>query len=310
MTTAAPPPPLGSATYANFATARRAWADDLIRALLAGDRALVGADDEKRRANGIRQIAAPLAALDLREEADADTPTLFGHFAVFNRWTLIDSWFEGRFMERIAPGALKKTMRESRPSMRVLFNHGSDPEVGDKPIAQITDLREDGTGAYYEASLFPGIPPLVMDGLRAGQYGASFRFKVVREEFSEDPGVSEDNPTGMPERTIKEASVPEFGPVTFPAYPEASAQVRSLTDSFVLARFVGQDPDRLATLVTALRAADESQETAPPEESAAGDGTDPEEGRTQETAPAPGSQPTPPRSYLTRPKENQPWRLP
>ena len=62
-----------------------------------------------------------------------DGPILFGHFARFNEWTEIDSWFEGNFMERIAPGAFKKTLREL--NQRVLLEHGQDPQLGNKPIA-------------------------------------------------------------------------------------------------------------------------------------------------------------------------------
>jgi len=38
------------------------------------------------------------------------------------------------------------------------------------------------------------------------------------------------NPDAIPERTILQTQVFEFGPVTFPAYEGASAGVRSLTD--------------------------------------------------------------------------------
>jgi HK97 family phage prohead protease len=172
---------------------------------------------------------------------------LFGHFARFNEWTEIRSHWEGDFMERFVPGAFKKTIRESRDRMRVLFQHGQDPEVGDKPIAAISDLREDDEGAYYEASLFDGLPALVMDGLRESQYGASFRFGVLREEIVEDPGPSDYNPHGLPERTVKEARVQEFGPVTFPAYAGATAGVRSVTDDFILSCF-RSSPDQLRAM--------------------------------------------------------------
>jgi hypothetical protein len=66
--------------------------------------------------------------------------------------------WEGNFMERFVPGAFKKTLRESRDKLRVLFQHGQDPEIGDKPIASINDVREDDEGAVYEASLFDGLP--------------------------------------------------------------------------------------------------------------------------------------------------------
>ena len=113
-------------------------------------------------------------------------------------------------------------------------------------------MREDDVGAYYETRLFDGIPPLVMDGLRAGAYGASFRFRVMREEIVEPKEASEDNPGRLPERTIKEAKVMEFGPVTFPAYAGATAGVRSLTDILMLDRFLA-DPDQLGRLIAGTR---------------------------------------------------------
>ena len=188
---------------------------------------------------------------ELREEDD-EGRTLFGHFAVFNRWTEINSFFEGHFMERIAPGAFRKTFRENRDRIKALFQHGADPQVGDKPIGRIEELREDGDeGAYYEVSLYDGLPDLVMDGLRDGQYGASFRFQVMRADEVEEPEPAEHNPRGLPERTIRELRLFEFGPVTFPAYTEATAGVRSLTDHLAF-----QEIERQPELVRSLLSLD------------------------------------------------------
>jgi HK97 family phage prohead protease len=212
-------------------------------------------------------IRAVMPGVELRSAEDGgDGKTLYGHFARFNEWTEINSVWEGRFMERFAPGSFKKTIRETRDRMRVLFQHGQDPEIGDKVIASINDLREDDEGAYYEARLFDGLSPLVLDGLRADQYGASFRFSSLREHVDQKPGESEYNPLGLPERTVKEARVPEFGPVTFPAYEGASAGVRSLTDEFLM-RCFQRDPVRLREMfdrATELRADEpETQDDAP-----------------------------------------------
>ena len=68
-----------------------------------------------------------------------------------------------------------------------------------------------------------------MPGLRAGAYGASFRFKTVRDSIDQAPRVSDYNPLGLPERTIREAQVFEFGPVTFGAYQGATAGARART---------------------------------------------------------------------------------
>lgn len=189
-------------------------------------------------------------ALELREATDDDQPDgppiLYGHFARFNEWTEIDSWFEGRFLERIAPGSFRKTMREGQP--KVLFNHGRDTTMGGQILGDIEVMREDDEGAYYEVRLFDGLPELLLEGLRSGLYGASFRFRVLREELVQEPKRSDHNPQGLPERTIKEVELHEFGPVTFPAYATATAGVRSITDHIIFDR-LARDEDALRQLI-------------------------------------------------------------
>jgi len=160
----------------------------------------------------------------------ADTPAgpiMFGHFAVFDT-TEINSQYDGRFLETFAPGAFERTLAERTP--KVLFQHGRDPQIGDKPLGRATVVREDTEGGFFEVALFPSVPGLLVDGLRDGAYGASFRFSTVREDVIERPGVSPANPDGIPERTIREARVMEFGPVTWPAYEGATAGIRSLAE--------------------------------------------------------------------------------
>jgi HK97 family phage prohead protease len=200
--------------------------------------------------NGQAVIRAYRPGVALRAASDGEMPTLYGHFAVFNRWTEIDSWFEGNFLERIAPGAFKKTFREQTP--KVLFQHGMDPQIGDKPLGSIESLAEDVTGAAYEVRLLDtAYNRDLIPGLEADLYGASFRFKVMREETVEEPKPSAENPGGLPERTIKEAQVFEFGPVTFPAYTDATAGVRSLTDRFLF-DVLERDPRRAQELLRSL----------------------------------------------------------
>ena len=171
-------------------------------------------------------------------------------FAVTNEWTEINSMWEGRFMERNAPGAFRKTIRENRERMRVTFNHGGDPSIGDKVLGPISDLREEEDGSpVAEVPLFDtSYNRDLLPGLEADQYGASYRFQVMREEWVDSPEPSDYNPEGLPERTVKEARVLEFGPVTYPAYAGASAGVRSLTDEYMVGRFVSE-PARLRELI-------------------------------------------------------------
>lgn len=187
---------------------------------------------------------------------------LAGHFAVFNRWTEIDSFWEGRFLERISPGAFTKTIKENQANMRVLFNHGKDPSVGMKILGPIRNLDQDEEGAAYEVVLSDtSFNRDLLPGLRANQYGASFRFQVIREEVNEEPERSKENPDGIPERTITECRVSEFGPVTFPAYADATAGIRSLNGEYGRFRSpkwfkeVANDEQRFAEMAVELDAA-------------------------------------------------------
>lgn len=160
--------------------------------------------------------------------------TLFGHFAVFDRWTEIDSWYEGRFMERLKRGAFKRTFKERASQIRVLYEHGRDPSVGNKPLAVPEIMREDAEGAYGEGELFEAsyVDDLI-PALRSGQMGQSFRFRVVGESWAEPKKASDHNPNMLPERTITDVDLYEWGPCPFPAYADASAGVRSGTDPFL-----------------------------------------------------------------------------
>ena len=154
---------------------------------------------------------------------------MVGRFCTYDVWTEINSRAEGHFLERFAPGSLANTL--SDPGIRALFQHGFDPQIGDKPLGPIRSLEEREDGVHYEVDLIDA--SYVRDvaaGLRAGLYGSSFRFGTVREDRVRSPRRSEHNPLGLPEVTVREAFVREFGPVTFPAYKESTAGMRSVTD--------------------------------------------------------------------------------
>lgn len=170
--------------------------------------------------------------------ADGDSGrTLDVTFARFNVWNEIQSYWEGNFLERLTPGAFTSTFEDRRDRIRCLFNHGRDPAIGNKPLGQVTDLRETSDGPHGTVDLFDrDYVDDVLAGLRCDPpvYGASYRFGVVEESWNDEPGVSEHNPKGIPERTIQRVNVAEFGPVTFPA-DEGTQEligVRSLSDHF------------------------------------------------------------------------------
>jgi len=155
-------------------------------------------------------------------------------FSPVNEWTEIRSAYEGNFMERFAPGSWKKTIAERASQVRSLFQHGMDPQIGDKPLGPIHRLEENENGGYGEVALLDtsynrDLLPALKDGL----YGSSHRFEVMREK-RDQPGRSDYNPDGIEERTIIEARLREFGPVTWGAYEGATAGMRSMTDEFLL----------------------------------------------------------------------------
>ncbi len=202
-------------------------------------------------------VRAQPGDFELRGQPDGTSmPTMVGHFAVFDQWTEIHSMFEGHFLERLMPGSFKQSigqLKANPASVRVTFQHGQDPQLGDKVLGPIEVLEEDERGARYEVPLLDtSYNRDLVPGLQAGLYGSSFRFQVTKEDFQRHPERSATNPEQLPERTIREVRLHEFGPVTYPAYAGATAGVRSLTDHFTLARFL-QEPDRLAELLEAMR---------------------------------------------------------
>jgi HK97 family phage prohead protease len=196
----------------------------------------------------VRTLRADPAADAADDQAVAAMPTMEVRFSPFGTWYEINSWWEGRFLERTVKGAFKKTISENGQNVRCLYDHGYDYQIGNKVLGAIDDLREDSDSAV-------GVVPLfdthycreLLPGLEAGVYGSSFRFRVIQESWNEEPGKSEYNPDALPERTITEVRLFEFGPVTFPANPDATAGVRSLTDSFY-ERLAARDPQRVDEL--------------------------------------------------------------
>ena len=157
------------------------------------------------------------------EPGDGRIGTLVGYAALFNTDTVIDSW-EGRFVERIAPRAFARTLEQRGDKIKVLFNHGFDPSVGDKPLGKPEVMREDKRGLWVEVPIDDtSYGRDIVASLRSGALdGQSFRFSVKAEKWDEPTDAK-----SIPIRTIREVELYEFGPVTFPAYEATSAGIRS-----------------------------------------------------------------------------------
>lgn len=219
------------------------------------------------RIKGLPIVRSGLA-MPFRAEGDPEPGTasedglgeLVVRFSPFNTWYEINSFWEGRFLERTIPGAFKKTASDAKRgdgtfSTKVLYNHGMDFNIGDKMLTvptRFAEMNEDGYhGPELAGNLFDTTYNRdLLPGLQANAYGSSFMFEVVREEWNNEPDPADHNPEGLPERSISEVRTFEAGPVTFPASPTATAGMRSRggTDSW-MERVAVRNPSRYEDLV-------------------------------------------------------------
>jgi len=162
-------------------------------------------------------------------QPDDAAGVLHGYAARFDQWVEVDRWPEGHFLQRFARGCFRKTIAESANRMRVNFQHGRGQQLGDKALGATAELEllEDDRGLRYEVPLDATEEnQRLAKALRAGLYGSSVSFSAVAEDFVVRPRRSAYNPKGLPELTVLEARLPDFGPVASPVDPTTTAGIR------------------------------------------------------------------------------------
>lgn len=241
---------------------------------------------------------APFSLVRAADDGEpGDGLTMDGWGAVFNQLTIIDS-YEGRFKEQIAPGAMKRSFRETPPIIQ--FDHGRHPLIGSIPIASLRSVTEDvhpefapHGGAHIIGRVFDNwLMEPVRDAMASDPPaidGMSFRFSVVREQWQYPDGkVIRDDDELMAElrkswyndvpedelliRTLKELRVPEMGPVVWPAYTQTSVGMRSKVID--LGRLIDGDPEQrklFARAAFALDAAESEEQDDTAQRDAAAD---------------------------------------
>ena len=154
--------------------------------------------------------------VELREEGDP-LPAI-GYASVFDSL----SQNLGGFVERVAPGAFRSTLNQA--DVRALFNHEPDHLLGRSGNGTLR-LSEDERGLRYEGDLpATTLGRDVAELLRRGDlYGSSFGFRTISDSWSETND-------GYPLRTLNEVALRDVGPVSFNAYLDASASLRSLAE--------------------------------------------------------------------------------
>lgn len=156
--------------------------------------------------------------LQVRAVSDEDRgPLIWGMGIVYSSPSLD----LGGFREFVAPGAAKRSLR-AKDDIRAYFNHDPSKPLGSR-VAGNLKLTDSAEGLAYEIE-----PPDttyaadLMAAMKAGLVrGSSFSFAVRKDKWESDEA-------GVQTRTLLEIDLFEIGPVTQPAYPDSTAQVRSL----------------------------------------------------------------------------------
>ena len=153
--------------------------------------------------------------LALRVEEIEGVRRIVGHAAVFN----VLSEDLGGFRETIAPGAFRRAIAED--DVRALVNHDPTLILGRNRAGTLV-LEEDATGLAVRIA--PPETNLARDLLASMARGdisqMSFGF-ATRED-------SWETVDGLAVRTLRAVRLFDVSVVTFPAYPQTDAAVRSL----------------------------------------------------------------------------------
>lgn len=156
--------------------------------------------------------------LEVRKNGDGP-PKLTGYAAKFDVWS--DDL--GGFRERLAPGAFSKVLK-TNPDVRALVNHEGIPFA--RSSNGTLSLSEDETGLRIEAEVPASFDQLVEALDRGNLDQMSFAFRV------EKGGALWDLDADPAERTVNEVSeLYDVSVVTFPAYPQTEAALRSLEEA-------------------------------------------------------------------------------
>jgi hypothetical protein len=161
-----------------------------------------------------------IAYSNLEMRAEGDGNTLVGYASVF------DSPSEPMpFVEYVRRGAFSKTINDGA-DVRLLVDHEGVPLARTKSGTLV--LEEDERGLRVEADLDPSNPDAarIISAMKRGDLSQmSFAFRTIKDSYNSDRSV----------RELKEVQLFDVSVVTFPAYEETVAELRSRNESVTIA---------------------------------------------------------------------------
>ena len=186
-----------------------------------GGRGAVWGDTERRYTPG---------AMELR--ATADGQRIGGYGAVFGKL----SRNLGGFVERVGDGAFNQSRSLGWPNVVCRYNHDANMVLGTTAGGTLT-LRTDNVGLDYDVEPPKARADIVELVQRRDIQFSSFAFRVPQggDEWS----TTDQN---YPLRTLHEVQLVDVAPVLDPAYPDATAGLRSLAAHF------DADPEEVRTM--------------------------------------------------------------
>ena len=191
---------------ADFSDRAQNWAQRKIDALDAE------ADSRRKMTKKIERRTFTIKNVEARQAEDG-TMRLSGYAAVFNEDSV-----PLPFVERIAPGAFRKTLTET-PDVRLLINHEGLPLARTKNGT--LRLQEDAVGLFMDADLPDTQAARDLWTLveRGDVDQMSFAFRVIRQKWNDT----------RTERTLTEVSLADgdVSVVTYPAYPTTTVEARA-----------------------------------------------------------------------------------
>lgn len=184
------------------------------------------------RAAGLTEERRRLKVATARPEIRTDgngAQRFVGHGAVFDSRTAIGNPLTWGFYEEIAPGAFTKTLSEG--DARMLINHDSYYVVS-RVSAGTLELAQDKAGLAVDSALdqrLSYVPDLITNLDNKNITGMSIGFWVIKADWSEETVETSDGQQATVEvRRILEIKLAETSPVTFPAFEDTDAGLRTL----------------------------------------------------------------------------------
>ncbi|MFC9036811.1 HK97 family phage prohead protease [[Kitasatospora] papulosa] len=175
-----------------------------------------------------RDLTLATAGLQVRA-VEGGGPGFTGHAAVFNSRTAIGNPLTWGFYEEIAAGAFTKTITEG--DARMLVDHDTRMVVS-RVSAGSLRLAQDQVGLAVDADLdteLSYVSDLVVNLRNKNITGMSFGFRVVKDDWEPVEIETVDGDKAEAElRIIREVQLFEVSAVTFPAYEDTDAGLRSV----------------------------------------------------------------------------------